>query len=113
MDAADSDIEDRPYYSVRRRRMLRVFVIVAVAAMVLPILANLVTVSAATASDACARAVAYAVPDATSSAARFQLFGQGGLGWQCYSVGGFTGTMFVVSLGLIPGEVSIPAGTNT
>lgn len=113
MDAADSEIDDRPFYSIRRRRMLRAFVLIAVAAMVLPILANLVTVSAATASDACARAVAYAVPDATSSSARFQLFGEGGVGWQCYSVGGFTGTMFVVSLGLIPGEVYIPAGTNT
>lgn len=113
MDAAGSETDDRPLYSVRRKRLLRAFVIIAVAAMMLPILASLVTVTAGTAAAACARAVAYSVPDATSSTARFELFGEGGLGWQCYAVGGFGGDRFVGSLGLIPGEVNLPGGTNT
>ena len=41
----------------------------------------------ATANDACAEAVAYASPDAVTSSARFELFGPGGVGWECYSVG--------------------------
>lgn len=113
MGTTGGETDDRPLYSVRRRRVLRAFVIIAVAAMLLPILASLVTTAAGSAAAACARAVAYSVPDATSSAARFEFFGQGGLGWQCYAVGGFGGDRFVGSLGLIPGEINLPAGTNT
>ncbi|MBX3078698.1 MAG: hypothetical protein KF692_05655 [Cryobacterium sp.] len=110
MDAADSD--DRPLYGRRRRTMMRVVVLVAVAALVLPVVATLLTVSAATAADACARAVAYAVPDASGSAARFEFFGAGGIGWECYAVGGFSGDRHVVSLGLVPGMVELPRGVN-
>lgn len=113
MELRDDETDDRPLYSRRRRTAMRTVVIIAIAAMLLPVLANLFTVNIATASDACARAVAYAVPDATASSARFELFGAGGLGWQCYSVGGFGGDQHVASLGLIPGEIEIPRGVNT
>lgn len=112
MDAADSETDDRPLYSRRRRRIMRAVVLVAVAAMLLPIVANLVTVSAATAADSCARAVAYAVPDAAGSSARFEVFGAGGIGWECYAVGGFSGNRHVVSLGLVPGMVELPRGVD-
>ncbi|HEU4850067.1 MAG TPA: hypothetical protein VFS93_06625 [Terrimesophilobacter sp.] len=112
MDAADSEIDDRPLYGRRRRTVMRVIVLVAVAAMVLPLVANLVTVSAATAASSCARAVAYIVPDATGSSARFELFGPGGIGWECYAVGGFNEGRHVVSLGLIPGMVELPRGVD-
>lgn len=110
---AENEIDDGPLYSRRRRIALRVVVLVAVAAMVLPIVANLATVSAATAADSCARVVAYAVPDAASSSARFELFGAGGFGWECYAVGGFKGDRHVVSLGLVPGMVELPRGVQT
>ena len=111
MDAAD-ETDDRPLYSRRRRRAMRIVVLVAVGAMLLPIVANLVTVSAATAADSCARAVAYAVPDAAGSSARFELFGAGLIGWECYAVGGFSGNRHVVSLGLVPGMVELPRGVD-
>ena len=113
MELRDDETDDRPLYSRRRRAAMRTVVIVAIGAMLLPLLANLFTVNIATANDACARAVTYAVPDAASSSARFELFGAGGVGWQCYSVGGFGGDRYVAFLGLIPGEVDIPHGVNS
>ncbi len=93
--------------------MLRVSVIVVVLAMLLPVAVDLVSVSANTAGQACARVVAYAEPDATGSAARFEFFGAGGIGWECYSVGAFGGDHHIASFGLVPGEVNIPSGVNT
>lgn len=110
MDAADSETDDRPLYGRRRRTVMRVIVLVAVGAMLLPLIANLVTVSAGTAAAACKRAVAYAVPDAEGSSARFELFGPGGIGWECYATGAFGGDRHVASLGLIPGMVDLPRG---
>ena len=109
----DNEVDERPLYSVRRRRLLRISVIVAVLAMVLPVVVNLVSVSSATAASACAQAVAYAVPDATGSSVRFEILGAGGIGWECYSDGGFGGDQHVASLGLVPGMVDIPRGVNT
>lgn len=113
MDAADSQTDDRPLYSKRRRTALRVVVLVAVAALVLPVLINLYSVSAATAANACRSAVAYEVPDARGATVRFELFGPGFLGWECYAVGAFGGDRHVVSLGLVPGMVDIPHGVRT
>ena len=113
MGSAENGTDDRPLYSVRRRRVLRAFVLIAVAAMLLPIVASLVSVTAGTAAAACAQAVTYSAPDATGSSARFELFGPGGFGWQCYAVGGFGGDRFVGSLGLIPGMVELPGGVHT
>lgn len=109
---ADSEIDDRPLYSRRRRTIMRVAVLVAVSAMLLPVFASLISVSSATAANACAHVVAYAVPDAESSSARFELFGPGFIGWECYAVGGFSGNRHVASLGLIPGMVELPLGVN-
>ena len=105
--------DDRPLYSPRRKRLLRAVVFLGLGLMLFPILANLYTITVATASDACARAVAYARPDATGASARFEIFGAGGLGWECYSVGGFGPDEHIASLGLIPGEVQVPSGTRT
>ncbi len=107
------DTDDRPLYSRRRKNALRAVVIIAVGAMLLPLVASLFTVNISTADAACAQAVAYAVPDAASSSARFEVFGPGGIGWECYAVGGFSGDQFVVSLGLIPGMVEIPRGVRS
>jgi hypothetical protein len=109
---AETDVDERPLYGRRRRTIMRVVVLVAIAAMLLPLIANLVTVSAATAADACARAVAYEVPDARGSSARFELFGAGGIGWECYATGAFGGDRHVVSLGLVPGMVELPHGVH-
>lgn len=81
--------------------------------MLLPVLVDLVSVSASTAGQECAQVVAYSVPGATGSVARFELFGAGGIGWECYSVGAFGGDHHVASFGLVPGKINLPSGVNT
>jgi hypothetical protein len=89
----------------RRRRMrfvFRIVVIVGIACLVLPGMLTTLSVGASTAHAACTAWVAYEAPDATGASARFELFGAGGPGWQCYTVGAFGGEKNVASLGLIP-----------
>lgn len=113
MSAPENEADERPLYGRRRRVVLRLVVIIGLGVMLLPILANLVTVTVATADDSCARAVAYLAPDATASSARFEVFGAGGIGWECYAVGAFGGDRHVATLGLIPGEVTVSRGNQT
>lgn len=113
LEPAGSETDDRPLYSRRRRLIMRAIVLIAIGALVLPVLANLYTVSAATAADSCTVAVYYEAPDATGSTVRFEAFGAGGIGWECYATGGFGGERHIVSLGLIPGMVTIPRGVQS
>lgn len=113
LEPAGRETDDRPLYSRRRRLIMRAVVLIAVGAMVLPVLANLYTVSAATAADSCTVAVHYEAPDATGSTVQFEIFGAGGVGWECYATGGFGGERHIVSLGLIPGMVTIPRGVQS
>jgi hypothetical protein len=86
----------------RMRFVLRVVVVVGIACLVLPGLLTTFSVAAATAKEACNAWVAYETPEAAGVSARFELFGAGGPGWQCYAVGAFGGDRNVASLGLIP-----------
>jgi len=89
----------------RRRRMrlaLRIVVVVGIACLVLPGMLTTMSVASATAQDACNAWVAYEAPEAEGVSARFELFGAGGPGWQCYAMGAFGGDRNVASLGLIP-----------
>jgi hypothetical protein len=89
----------------RRRRTLvimRVVVIMGVVCLVLPGVLTTVSVAARTADAACTAWVAYEAPDATGESARFEIFGAGGMGWECYATGTFGGDRHVASLGLIP-----------
>jgi hypothetical protein len=94
--------EDRPLRSRRTVVILRVAVVVGILCLVLPQLATSISVASATAQDACAAWVKYEAPNATGSSARFELFGVGGVGWQCYTVGAYGGDRNVAFLGLIP-----------
>ncbi|MHC5797368.1 hypothetical protein ACVXZ4_14540 [Lacisediminihabitans sp. FW035] len=86
----------------RMRLVLRIVVVVGIACLVLPGMLTTVSVAASTAQEACTAWVAYEAPEATGASARFELFGPGGPGWQCYTVGAFGGEKNVASLGLIP-----------
>jgi hypothetical protein len=104
--------DDRP---LRRRRtvvMMRVIVIVGLVALILPGIVTTVSVGTTTAEASCALWVAYQEPGAPSSDARFEVFGPGTLGWECYTVDAFGGDTHVASLGLIPGTPDIPGITN-
>ena len=92
----------RPMRSRRVLFMLRAVVVVGILCLVLPQVITTATVAASTADTTCAAWVRYAAPDATGASARFELFGAGGPGWECYTVGAFAGDRNVASLGLIP-----------
>jgi hypothetical protein len=89
----------------RRRRMLlamRVVVIVGIACLILPGIFTTFSVAARTANTACTAWVKYEAPAATGESARFEIFGAGGMGWECYATGLIGGDEHVASLGLIP-----------
>jgi hypothetical protein len=104
--------DERPLHSRRRTFVFRAVVLVGLASLILPGLVTTVSVASATANRSCAIWVHYVAPDAQGSTARFELFGAGGIGWECYSVGAFGGDRHVVSLGLIPGGPRLPAHTQ-
>jgi hypothetical protein len=54
--------------------------------------------------------VAYEVPEPSVSAARFEFFGPGLLGWECYATDVIGGDRYVGYLGIIPGPPNLPDG---
>jgi hypothetical protein len=121
-----SDIEEQPELAgyepygekpLRRRSttwLIRCLVLLGIAALVLPQVFTTISVGKQNAERSCQAWVDYEVPDATGAVAHFELFGEGGIGWQCYSVGAFGGDRLVASLGLIPGPAKIPSpGSNS
>jgi hypothetical protein len=94
---------DRPLRSPRTVTFMRVIVIMGIVALVLPGILTTYGLAQSTAQAACEADVAYRVPSALGASARFELFGPGGVGWQCYSVGAYGGDRKpVAALGLIP-----------
>lgn len=105
--------DGRPLRNPRMLLAMRVVVIAGIVALILPGIATTFTVGASTARTACERWVEYEAPEATGSSAVFELFGPGGIGWQCYSVGAFGEDQIVASLGLIPSGARLPLPSNT
>jgi hypothetical protein len=97
----------KPRSSQRKTTALRVVVIVGVGCLVLPGVLTTISLNHSTAELACRAWVAYEDPTAKGSSAQFELFGPGGVGWQCYTVGAYGGDRNVAPLGLIP---TIPRG---
>ena len=93
---------ERPLRGRRARMAARVFVIVAVSALLLPGILLTVSIQTETASNTCAVYALHYKPDAVASSARFELFAPAGPGWQCYSLNTEGDSTFVAPLGLIP-----------
>lgn len=93
---------ERPLRNPRVLLVMRVIVIVGIGCLILPSILTTVTVAASTAHETCLAWVRYEEPGAATASARFEVFGPGGIGWECYAVGGFGGERHVASLGLIP-----------
>ena len=120
-----SDYEDHPELvgyeagdgrPLRSRRMIvatRLIVVLALVALIVPEIVTQVMVVSNAAQESCRRWVRYEDPGAGHNVT-FELFGQGGVGWQCYAVGGFGGGKYIAPLGLIPGTPVFPSqrGTN-
>lgn len=107
-DGDDNSDDERPLYTRRRQNVLRITVLVCVAALVLPGILSIVSHYAAFAHAACWRAAHYSDATTVSTWASFELFGPGGIGWECYATGA-TGERHVASLGLLPSDIT-PSG---
>jgi len=84
-------------------RVMRIMIVVGVAALVVPGVAYTIAVQVQTADAACRIAVSAADPQAVGSRAAFALTGAAGPGWYCYSQRFDGSELLLRSLGLIPG----------
>ena len=100
--------DGRPLRSPHLVRTMRIIVLLGIVALVLPGIITTASVATTTATNACHSWVAFEKPEAPSFSARFEFFGPGGVGWQCYSVGAFGGDVLVASLGIIPSGARLP-----
>jgi hypothetical protein len=92
----------RSLRSKRTLLILRVVVVIGIASLLLPGIVTMVRVGANTADMACADFVAFERPDSPSYEVRFQLFGPGVAGYECYTKDAFGGDEHIASLGVIP-----------
>jgi hypothetical protein len=93
---------------LRNPWLLRVVVVLGLIGLVVPGVLTTMSVANRTAQAACAIWVSYQAPGSPAYEARFELFGPGTVGWECYTAGAFGGDSHVASLGLIPGTPNIP-----
>jgi hypothetical protein len=100
--------DNRPLRSRRTMVIIRVFVVIGLICLVVPGIITTISVGSRTAQAECAIWVRYANPASPGSEARFEIFGAGGIGWECYTQGAFGGDEHVASLGLIPGAPRLP-----
>ncbi|UOQ88517.1 hypothetical protein MUN74_14735 [Agromyces endophyticus] len=94
--------DDRPVFGARRRRVLRITVLVALGALVLPLVLSLVGQAQSAAARACAVYVQRFDAEALDSQVSLELFGPGGPGWQCSAVAPGGIVTPVANLGLLP-----------
>lgn len=93
--------QGKPLRSGKRTLLLRLVVIVGVAALVLPGFFTIVNVGTSNAERACA--YRSAIIDSTlRPSPRFELFGPGGIGWECYAFDRSGDEHHIDSMGLIP-----------
>jgi hypothetical protein len=100
----------RPLRGRRMLLMMRLTVVLGILALLVPGVLTTVSITTATATTACAGAVARYSPFAAGASAAFEFAGPGGFGWQCYSVDTNKRRTFLVPLGIIPGPFREPDG---
>lgn len=107
--------EQKPLRSGRRMLLLRIVVVLAALALVLPGVITTVSLGANNAKRACDFRGTIVQPTANSYTARFEVFGPGGLGWECYATDQLGDEHHIDSMGLIPvapGPGSVPLDTR-
>jgi len=104
---------EKPLRSPHVARVIRVVVVLGLAALILP--GILVTAETAnrTALATCAIYTRYYAPESVAFSTRFEVFGPAGVGWNCYAVSFGGDELLIASLGLIPGGARIPAPVTT
>jgi hypothetical protein len=102
--------EEKPLRSRRFRRLVQGAALLAVFLLIMPFFASQARVASISAANWCAKLVAYEVPEPSVPAARFELFGPGVLGWECYATQIIGGDRYVGFLGVIPGPPNLDDG---
>lgn len=93
---------EKPLRSARTTLLLRAVVLLAVIGLVLPGIVTTITVGSSNAERACDYRGAILQPESREFDARFEVFGPGFIGWECYSVDPFDRDQHLHSMGLIP-----------
>ncbi|MFE4470962.1 hypothetical protein ACFRFH_19295 [Leifsonia sp. NPDC056824] len=101
-ELTEYDPSDRPLRGRRRTIATRVFVVVALTALLLPGIMLTISIQTDTANYTCDVYARHYQPDSVTSSARFELFAPAGPGWQCYALNTEGDATFVAPLGLIP-----------
>ncbi len=101
-ELAEYEPPEGPLRGRRATIAARVFVFVALGALLLPGILVTISVQTETAGSTCAVYAHHYQPDAVGSSARFELFAPLGPGWQCYALNTEGDATFVAPLGLIP-----------
>ena len=94
--------DDEPMPGARRRRMLRIVVLVALATLVLPLVLSAYSVGKSAADRACAVYVAAYDTDAAGFRTSFELFAAGGPGWECFAISDSGTSRSLGNMGLLP-----------
>lgn len=94
--------EQRPLRGRTMTVASRVFVFVALTALVLPGVLLTVSIQTQTADYTCGVYSRHYEPESQGASARFELFGPLGPGWQCYALNTEGDATWVAPLGLIP-----------
>jgi hypothetical protein len=95
-------LDERPLRGRTMTIASRVFVVVALGALLLPGILLTISIQTATADGTCSVYSREYQPDAQGSSARFELFAPLGPGWQCYALNTEGDATWVAPLGLIP-----------
>lgn len=96
------DDGDRPMPGERRRRVLRIAVLIALGALVLPLVLSAYSVAKSAADRVCAVYVAAYDTNAAGFRTSFELFAADGPGWECLAVSENGSTRMIGNLGLLP-----------
>ena len=99
---------DRPLRHERVRKLMRVIVVVALFALVVPGILGSLAIANRTAQASCLAYTQYYAPMAVGSITRFEVFGAA-LGWNCYAAQFGGDEVLIANLGLIPGGARLPS----
>ena len=101
-DPFEDDDDGRPMPGHRRRRVLRVVVLIALGALLLPLVLSAYGVARSAADRACSVYVAAYDTDAAGFRSSFDLFAPGGAGWECFAISEHGSERLLGNLGLMP-----------
>jgi len=92
------------------RRAVQAAALLGIALLIVPIFASQARIASVSAQNWCAVWVDYEVSEPSVAAARFELFGPGVLGWECYATKVIGGERYIGYLGIIPGPPNLDDG---